>query len=91
MSKFANIEIELFGAFSGFKSDKALILQIPIGEGVAAIKAAILKHIKEMAPDFSNEKLIQVSAIANASSILGDEFVVESDEKLAILPPVNGG
>lgn len=90
MAQF-NVEIELYGAFRNFDDGKALMLELPFGADLAAIKAAFVEALRFRDPDFDSEALVEVSAFADDCTILGANYSLAGDAKLAILPPVNGG
>ncbi|KAF0186822.1 MAG: hypothetical protein FD163_97 [Hyphomonadaceae bacterium] len=67
------------------------MLRLPIGANLAAIKAEFIAALKSHDPEFDSEALVEVSAFADDCTILGANYSLAGDAKLAILPPVNGG
>lgn len=85
------IKIELYGAFRNFDDGNEIVLHLPNGANLAAIKSAFVTALQNRYPDFDIEALVAVSAFADDCAIIGSGFAVMKDTKLAILPPVNGG
>ena len=78
------VTMRLFGAFREF--GESVELAVKSGSSVAAIKQALGNALGERA-----QTLIRDSVLADDHTILPVEFIVETDAKLAILPPVCGG
>ncbi len=86
------IELRLFGAFRNYGSDTAeLRFSIPEKSSVSALKKVFAEELRGRVPHFSDEQLIEDSAIADERRILATDYVLERSCRLAILPPVCGG
>lgn len=90
MIKNLEIEIEFFGAFSHFKSEKPTILIIEENTKVYELKNKLYQKLKEY-DDGNLENLINTSAIADDDRIYNRNENIIKAGKYAILPPVNGG
>lgn len=76
------VRLECFGALRDHSDGKDILVQIK--------KGATLKELRQiLASQIGN--LVFESALADQSQILSDEFVLDKDIKLFILPPVCGG
>lgn len=78
------ITILYYGAFRAHGKQAELSLSFPVT--TQDVKAALAEHIGEQ-----HKPLIDDSVLASEKDILPDDFVIESDCILSILPPVCGG
>ncbi len=76
------IHMKLFGAFRKF--GESVDFSVPTGSTIATVKTALQKLL-------DGNGLVQDSVLANDNSILRDDYVIEGDAELSILPPVCGG
>ncbi len=90
MTNNINIEIEYFGAFSKFKDEVPLTLELPLNSTIQDLKTAIFNALSEF-DDGKLEGLIAASAIADDNRIYNKDETISKSGKFAILPPVNGG
>lgn len=90
MEKTLALNIKLFGAFRKYHTGS---LTLSVIEGVSAqqIKGLIGQTLKELAPGFRDDELIEKSALANNRRVLNETDCVLESTELAILPPVCGG
>lgn len=84
------IEIELYGAFSRFKSQSPFILRAKKDIEIADLKKILFKKLQEY-DDGNLQNLINTCAFADDDKIYPKDYKLQSSMKLAILPPVNGG
>ena len=84
------IEIELYGALSLFKSQSPLILRANKNIEIADLKEILFNNLKEY-DDGNLQNLINTCAFADDDRIYPKDYKLNSSIKLAILPPVNGG
>lgn len=84
------IEIELYGALSLFKSQSPLILRANKNIEIADLKEILFNNLKEY-DDGNLQNLINTCAFADDDRIYPKDYKLNSSMKLAILPPVNGG
>lgn len=85
------VKIRLFGALRDYGDDREIKLKVPASSSVCQLRASLLSHIQCFHPQFAEPHLVMDSAFAIESEILQDSFQIESDCRLAILPPVCGG
>lgn len=78
------ITVHHYGAFR--KLGKDTTLDVPLPSTVGAIRTALVACHGEQ-----NRLLVEDSAMANDTDILPDEFIIDNDCSLSILPPVCGG
>ena len=86
------VELRLFGAFRNYGSETAEFrLSVPEKTSVASLKKAFAAELRGRVPHFSDEQLVEDSAIADERRILSSGDILERSCRLAILPPVCGG
>lgn len=78
------VTMRCFGAFRDY-GDR-LEFALPPGSPVAAAKAAFARML-----DDRGRLLVGDSVLADDRAVLPDDFVLEQDVHLSILPPVCGG
>lgn len=76
------IHIKFFGYFRKFGD--GLDLSVPTESTIEKIKS-IIQH------KLDGEKLVLDSVLANSTDILQDDYILDQDIELSILPPVCGG
>ena len=90
MPDVLEIEIEYFGAFSRFKEESPLKMDVVIGTKTSDLKAKLYSYLKEY-DDGNLLGLINSSAIADDDRVYNSTDEIFKSGKYAILPPVNGG
>lgn len=78
------ITVHHYGAFRRLGNSTAFDMPGPATIGI--IRTALVAQLGEQ-----NRLLVEDSAIANDTEILPDEFIIDSDCALSVLPPVCGG
>ena len=78
------ITIQYYGAFRRLGDTIALDISAPAT--IEAVRSALSARLGEQ-----HKLLIEDSALAGDHDILSDDFVIEDDCTLSILPPVCGG
>lgn len=78
------VTILYYGAFRAHGKQAELLFSSPVTIG--DIKTALAEHMGQQ-----HKPLIDDSVLAGEKDILPDDFVIESDCILYILPPVCGG
>lgn len=78
------IIIRHYGAFR--KDGPETTLHMPLPATINAVRAALIAQHGE-----DRRLLVEDSAFANDTDILPDEYVIERECTLSILPPVCGG
>lgn len=76
------VQLQFFGALREHSNEREISVQLPRGATLRDLRLLL-------APSFG--KLVFDSAFADQSHILSDEFILENDLKLFVLPPVCGG
>jgi len=82
--KNIKVYIKFFGSFKKFGHG----LKISVKEGSSILEIKKYLNYKLQAKDCN---LVEDSVLANDHAILQDNFIVNEDIKLSILPPVCGG
>jgi molybdopterin converting factor small subunit len=78
------ITMRLFGAFR--KDGERIEFSVAAGSSVSQIREAARDRLSaEM------KALVSDSVIANDETILPEDYIIDSDSSLSILPPVCGG
>ncbi len=77
-----NVKVKYYGAFRKFGDD--IEFSVPKESSIADIKAVIQDKLNA-------KSLVQSSVISNEDSILQDDYILNDDATLSILPPVCGG
>jgi len=78
------LTIDLFGPLRAHGAE--IVVQIPAGADMAAVRAAAALALPDADP-----QLIADSALAADSRILPPDHLITRADRLALLPPVNGG
>jgi len=86
----SNVTVLLFGAFRQYSDDGKLLLKVSSQGSVAELRKLLSKVLKEKNPMFSAE-LLENSVLGNNEKILEEDFLIDGDCELALLPPVCGG
>jgi molybdopterin converting factor small subunit len=85
----ADIKIKFYGAFRKYGDQETISL--PAGSSVDDLKNLLAKHLAGKVQNFSDAQLIRDSAIACNDTVVGSDYLVQSDEVVSVLPPVCGG
>jgi sulfur-carrier protein len=80
-----SVTIRLFGAFRSHSTSSELRVEITPDATISEAKAALARLLPRSA------ELIESSALADETRILGPTDRIPSGARLAILPPVCGG
>ncbi|MBI4925458.1 MAG: hypothetical protein HY843_05990 [Bdellovibrio sp.] len=86
-----SVRFKLFGAFRKYSNGENIEFQIPENSGLNEVRYKLVQKLKELHPEFNEEKLVFDSAIANETRILAKEYLFEQDGSFSVLPPVCGG
>lgn len=78
------VTINHYGTFR--KMGVSTSLDIPAPATISTIRAAFVVELGEQ-----HRLLIEDSALANETDILPDEFIIDANCSLSVLPPVCGG
>lgn len=79
-----DIKVRLFGAFR--KYGEELSFSVPAGSPLLVVRRKLENLVSA-----ADKALVQSAAFADDDSILGEDAVITSDARLAVLPPVCGG
>ncbi len=86
------VEVRLFGKFKKYETGQPRVLiQLQESSTVENVKTALSTYFLEKNSSFSDQQLIEDSAIANEKNILSSGDRILQPCTLAILPPVCGG
>jgi molybdopterin converting factor small subunit len=85
-----NVEVSLFGAFRQL-AESSCHLELPHGASLRDVRDALKKAIAQKHPEFAQKNLLDISALADETTILRNDHVLMQDTKLAIIPPISGG
>jgi molybdopterin converting factor small subunit len=91
MSQPVHLRIRLFGAFRQYADGETLAMAVPSGTTVHALRTLLRQHLQATHPTFQEGRLVELSAFANDTALLGDDDIVTDQSTLAVLPPVSGG
>jgi molybdopterin synthase sulfur carrier subunit len=91
MQSGIKVEISLFGAFRKFDNGRPFVLIVPQSADLSTIRQELGAELANRYPEFNQHTLINESALADERAILREDYRVERDTRLAILPPVCGG
>ena len=87
-----DIKLYLFGAFRKYESKGTPIsFQVHESMSVKMFKKRLADRLRELFPDFTDEQLIEDSAIADETRVLSQDHFLTGSCNLLILPPVCGG
>lgn len=84
-----NITIQCFGAFRPF--GEQISLQIPKGNTVSDMRAALLDRLKQIDASFNKPGLLDSSRFATETEILQESTPLKDGMSIAVIPPVSGG
>lgn len=90
MTQEIKITVRLFGAFRKFHASPVM-MSLPLGSSVADVKASLGIALKTLNPLFTDQDLLDKSALADNRAVLSPATRLQQDCDLAILPPVCGG
>ncbi len=82
----AQITLSLFGAMREYEKDSPLVFDIKSGANRDELRNEIARFL-----EISNTNIFDTCALATDDEIIGSDFCVTKDIKIAILPPVCGG
>lgn len=85
------VEIALFGAFRKFETGQPLIVELPQDATLCDLRQALGAELSRRDPAFNQQALLDQSALADDHQILHNDWRLEQNTRLAILPPVSGG
>lgn len=88
------LKIKLFGAFRQYVPEGEIIIRQVQIKKVSDFKEYLYAEIQKVNPKFTDENLIQQSALATEERILHadeDMPIFSLTDKIALLPPVCGG
>ncbi len=86
-----NLKIKLFGFLQSCSKQEIIALNMPKGVTVLEVKKELFKQFSDPSNDQRLQDLPDNCVLANDEKILFDEFELQEDADLAILPPVCGG
>lgn len=84
------IEVEFYGVLKKYFKTP-LFFSLIIGSSILSLRTALQYFIEKNMKEFNESTLLEYSVFSNCSVVLSDSFVLNSDQKLFILPPASGG
>lgn len=89
--KNINLKIKLFGFLQNCSDEEIISLNMIKGVTVLEVKKELLKRFSDPSNDQRLQDLPNNCVLANDEEILFDDFELQEDANLVILPPVCGG
>ena len=84
-------DIKLFGALKKFGHNGLLQLEAPEGTTVMSFRQILKAKIYSVHGEEFKSEILDKSAIACGSKLLGDKDIIPKSESIVVLPPVCGG
>lgn len=85
------VKLQFFGIFRQYINQEYIVLNLNGASSVKEFKQLVFNHLQQNYQGFSDQQLVQISAIANNKEILPEAAVLTNSCCLSILPPVCGG
>ncbi|RYZ63433.1 MAG: hypothetical protein EOP05_23590 [Proteobacteria bacterium] len=88
-----NVQVRLFGAFRNLGQSEVTLTLPKATVTTVEMKTLLATHFSAspQTSNFNASSLVEKSALANDSSVLGDDELIQPGARLALLPPVSGG
>ena len=84
------VSVQLFGAFRPYLLKGELVVETRDGVSIKDFKDDISEALKKIEPEFKEDELLRLSAVATEDEILQDSRTLTTTQ-VALLPPVCGG
>jgi hypothetical protein len=84
------IEVEFYGVLKTFYKT-SLFFSLTIGSSIASLRTALVSFTKKNMKEFDGSVLLEYSVFSNYNDVLDDFYVLNSDQRLFVLPPASGG
>ena len=87
------IKLELFGASRDFSNEDHLDLEVQDKASINDLKNVIIKYLnKNFSRNESFIKIVKSSAFCSENNeIISDNYKITKDQKIGIIPPIEGG
>lgn len=87
------VQVRLFGAFRNLGESEVTVNLPKNAVSATEMKTLLAAHFQTSPTQgsFNASALVDKSALANDSAVLGDEEMIQAGSRLALLPPVSGG
>jgi len=87
------IKVELFGASRDFSDQNSLEFDIEKNSSIKDVKVEINNYLdKKFNGNQNFKRIVDSSAFCSGdNNIVGDNYKIKNDEKIAIIPPIGGG
>ena len=87
------IRIELYGASRDFSDQNSLELNIEKNSSIKDVRVEIINYLdKKFNGNQNFKKIVDSSAFCSEdNNIIGDNYKIKNNEKIAIIPPIGGG
>ena len=86
------VEIELFGASRDFSEQNSLNFEVDNNSTIKDIRNKIIDYLdKKFNGNESYKKIVNSSAFCSGeNNIISDNYKISNNEKIAIIPPIEG-
>ena len=87
------IRIELYGASRDFSDQNSLEFNVEKNSSIKDVRVEIINYLDKKFNGNQNFKnIVDSSAFCSEdNNIVGDNYKIKSNEKIAIIPPIGGG
>ncbi len=86
-----SVRLTLFGALRKFDLEGGLEVQCEVGETLHQFRVRLSTILSEKFPESESVNVVYDSVFANDEEILREDYILQKDISLAVLPPVCGG
>lgn len=86
------IKVELFGVCREFSKKDYINFEFKNNITIKDLREKILEIVKQKFPKNKNYyEMVKKSAFSSKDEVVNDEFKIESNQTLSIIPPIGGG
>ena len=85
------IQVRLFGAFRDFADLPTLSITCAPGTSIAELRQKMQQNLMASKSGSHADELLKQSVFADEQAVLGETFILDRSQVLAIIPPVCGG
>lgn len=85
------VTINLYGPFRRYSADNEITIDLWRGASLIDVRSALVAEIINRHGEFLEHELLTQSAFADDCTILANDYILQEDAVLTILPPVCGG